>query len=142
MGECINGCFGNQTWILMGNGSKKLVSEICEGDLVMLSTGKPATINDIYRGREESLYRITTGCGELNVTGSHPILTGGKWIRAFCIKNGDTVCTLEGDAKVTSVEIWPYGDTVYSLIVEDMEKGGIIANGFVVGDFNKQNTLK
>lgn len=108
----------------------------------MLSTGKPITIIDIYLGEEESLYRITTCYGELNVTGHHPILTGENWTEAAYIKIGDTVCALKGDAKVTSVGIYPYEDTVYNLLVEEMEKGGIIANGFVVGDFYKQNTLK
>lgn len=145
MRECNNGCLASDTMILMANGSEKRISEIRVGESVMLNTGKAVKIIDIFRGEEQRIISIMTNNGELKATDFHPILLNdAKWTKAGEIELGDIVCTLRGDAKVESLSVNPYNNTVYNLFLEcdELINEGILANGIVVGDYYKQNWLR
>lgn len=66
-----------------------------------------------------------TSHGEIRVTGSHPILLiGAKWTKADVLNS--------------------YNDIVYNLSLEygELANEGIIANGIVVGEYQKQMWLR
>lgn len=135
------GCFHKDTRILMQDGTKKAVSEICIGDMVMLVNGKSSKVKGCYRGEEDNLVCLETKEGlEIMLTKSHPVLCGNGRKRAKDVRPGDLVVT-EGGGKQEikfAYEI-PYGDTVYSLELE--ESGDLIANGIAAGDFTVQNSM-
>lgn len=143
MKKCIFGCMSKDTRIMMADGNQKKIEEIRPGDIVLLSSGKTDMIVDVMMGQEFELHEIQTYNDRILLTNSHPILLDdGKWTRASDVTMDDTVCTQNGFDKVISVHIVPYEDLVYNVYLQGTDEGGILANGFVVGDYNRQGIIK
>lgn len=97
MRKCVSGCMSKDTRIMMGDGSEKIITEIHIGDSVLLSSGETDRISDIFTGVEFEMLHIETNNSSLVVTDGHPILSDGeKWVQAFYLKIGDSVCIKNG----------------------------------------------
>lgn len=139
MRKCVSGCMSKDTRIMMGDGSEKIITEIHIGDSVLLSSGETDRISDIFTGVEFEMLHIETNNSSLVVTDGHPILSDGeKWVQAFYLKIGDSVCIKNGTAKVISIQRIFYHDAVYNICLLNGTEDGIYANGFIVGDMDRQ----
>lgn len=142
MRKCVSGCMSKDTRIMMGDGSEKIITEIHIGDSVLLSSGETDRISDIFTGVEFEMLHIETNNSSLVVTDSHPILSDGeKWVQAVYLKIGDSVCIKNGTAKVISIQRIIYHDAVYNICLLNRTEDGIYANGFIVGDMDRQNRM-
>lgn len=139
MRKCVSGCMSKDTRIMMGDGSEKIITEIHIGDSVLLSSGETDRISDIFTGVEFEMFHIETNNSSLVVTDDHPILSDGeKWVQAVYLKIGDSVCIKNGTAKVISIQRIFYHDAVYNICLLNGTEDGIYANGFIVGDMDRQ----
>lgn len=139
MRKCVSGCMSKDTRIMMGDGSEKIITEIHIGDSVLLSSGETDRISDIFTGVEFEMLHIETNNSSLVVTDGHPILSDGeKWVQAVYLKIGDSVCIKNGTAKVISIQRIFYHDAVYNICLLNGTEDGIYANGFIVGDMDRQ----
>lgn len=142
MRKCVSGCMSKDTRIMMGDGSEKIITEIHIGDSVLLSSGETDRISDIFTGVEFEMLHIETNNSSLVVTDNHPILSDGeKWVQAVYLKIGDSVCIKNGTAKVISIQRISYHDVVYNICLLNGTEDGIYANGFIVGDMDRQNRM-
>ena len=137
------GCLAEDTQICMADGSKKRISEISIGEMIMQpEDGRPVKVQNIWKGMEEALILIRTEEGDVvRMTKEHPVYQGNGFIRAGELKPGDTVYGEAGrKLTVAAAGTAPYGGFVYSLELEHGGGGGrMLANGIVVGDFGVQN---
>lgn len=125
------------TQIMMVDGSKKKISDVCIGDIVKTYDAHVKIIN-IFRGWEESLVEIKTIDGiSIQLTEDHMIMVDDGWKEASELKVGDI---LQKDDKIVSIGDVP-GCEVYD-IEADSDGTGIYANDIVVGDFSMNNSFK
>ena len=100
-------CCKQDTPVLMGDGSWKMIGEIVEGDSVVTvdpytmirevsQITKPFTF--LSSKREKVMYKLTTVDRTIETTGDHPFLTQYGWINMDKLNpNLDTVCVLKND---------------------------------------------
>lgn len=72
-GTGVGKCHGRGTPVLMYNGTKKLVEDVVEGDILMGDDSTPRTVESLARGRDQ-MYRITSVKGDSYVVNSEHIL--------------------------------------------------------------------
>ncbi len=158
------GCLLEDTKILMGDGSLREIREIACGDKVMGEVacgdrvmGKiacddkvmgldsvPVEVKNVWKGQEECCYGLKTETGFVCSSPGHPFLTEAGYRRADSLKPGDRVKCIDVETgteawvSLVSVEKKEQSATVYSL---DLEGASMVANGFVSGDFTRQNEM-
>lgn len=96
-------CVGSDTFVAMSDGSKKLISEVKIGDVIMTHKGI-ATVNDIsikevnvLASSKSKIYRVTNSNGDsVTLTFHHPICTKSKFIKTQDANIGDNVALLSG----------------------------------------------
>lgn len=125
------------TQIMMVDGSKKKISDVCIGDIVKTYDTHIKIIN-IFRGWEESLVEIKTIDGiSIQLTADHVVMVYDGWKEASELKVDDI---LRNDDRIISIGEVP-GCEVYD-IEADSDGLGIYANDIVVGDFSMNNSFK
>lgn len=125
------------TQIMMVDGSKKKISDVCIGDIVKTDDSH-IKIKNIFRGWEESLVEIKTIDGIfIQLTEDHVVRVDDGWKESSELKVGDI---LRKDDKIVSIED-VLGCEVYD-IETDSDGLGIYANDIVVGDFSMNNSFK
>lgn len=133
------GCLAEGTQIIMDDGTQKAVEDICVHDRVKTGSNSAEVIN-MWRGTQDDCIRITADNGrELIMTEGHPILTECGWKRAGTLTIQDVLKTESGSAEICGISRVPE-----EIRVVNPETGGkpVYANGFIVGDFNIQNSLE
>lgn len=138
------GCLGKNTGILMADGTVRAIRDIRIGDTVRCYCGY-ATVNNIWKGpEEEPCITVTAGGKSVIMTGSHPVLTIEGWKRATNLVQIDRIQGIDRVLEIESLSSCVYKGDVYnlSLVPESFDYQGIIAEGMVVGDFERQNNLR
>jgi len=122
--------FGNVT-VIAPEGVKP-IAEVRPGDLVLTEEGfKP--VEEVKIIRVDNLYRITLKNGlVLLADDAQPVITieGKKPVRELEV--GDELLTLDGPAKITSIQRLDQEADVYDLVFE--EPLNYYANGILVND--------
>lgn len=136
-------CLDENTRVQMADGSARKISEIRLGDRVQEPMGGTLTVENIFRGTEDCLLRIEDEGGhQILLTDSHPVLTDQGWKRAGDLVPGSKAETNEGWAGIVKVSKAEGQSNVYNLELSADYGGCFIAEGFVVGDFKYQNSLR
>lgn len=127
------GCLGKNTRILTKHG-EKIISELCEGDIIITDAGESA-LKQLITGKSEKIIAVGT-CEEDAVwlTHEHPISTQRGLISAGSLNVNDRLKTKSGEIKeIGYLAGIDYNDTVYSL---ELEHSALVeANGYLVGDY-------
>ncbi|MFS0926147.1 Hint domain-containing protein [Enterococcus durans] len=130
-------CFAKDTEISMNCGTKCKIQEINIGDKVLSDQGNIRTIENIYIGTEDKAIQIETKSGrKLLVTNNHPIETAQGIKCAQELRPDEILKMNNGLEEIKFVYEIPYNDTVYNLELD--KHSMIIANDFIVGDFDMQ----
>jgi hypothetical protein len=135
-------CFDPKTRVLVADGGLQEISDIKEGQLVKSYNIEKGTVDDrsvtkTYMFRTEGYYLIN---GELKATAKHKFLMAGDeniWKKAYELKPGDMVKSLEGKIIIRSVQNLIEKDTSHNFLVADTKayivKGGnnyyVVHNG-------------
>lgn len=139
------GCLGKDTEIKMEGNQLKKISEIVAGDKVLNSEGEIIKVQAVSSGYEETITCIDVSEGNIILaTGQHPFETKRGFVPAMNLKVNDELLLQDGTySKPRGIYLREYEDQVYNLILECKrdEKNTMIANGFVVGDNAKQNSV-
>lgn len=144
--KLMRGCVEEDALIKMADGSLKKIKDIQIGDNILDGTAKSIMVRNVWKGPEANpCIRFTSLDGhELIVSGSHPMKTIDGWIRAKNINTEHTLLMEDGTyMKISSLMNVPYDKQVYnlSLVSKAEESNCFIANGFVVGDYECQNSI-
>ena len=140
------GCVADDTDILMADGSRRAISKIKIGNLILSKDGQPARVTDVYRGREtEPLLCLETQSGRrLLCTKFHPLLTRSGFTAAADLTGDDEVLNEEGRYDRLTA-IYPVNhENVYSLKLDMLGQdrdAAMICGGLVTGDVNVQYQL-
>ncbi len=139
--ELLWGCLAKGTLVTMDDGRVKPIEDIRIGDHVSIGDYRRALVMNTWVGREEKpLWRISCKDRSITATDTHPFKTKDGWKRVRDICGSDTL--LMGDGQYHRItEMYPVrsgDDMVYNLEI-DSPDSEMICDGFVVGDFNKQN---
>lgn len=133
------GCYAKGTRILMADHTEKCIEEIRPGDQVK-TRGGSALVEEVIRGREETLAMIGTGRGKcLRVTQDHPMLTQDGWKRADELTAADILEMYDGKDSIAELHLTEYHDEVFSIRTNSEE--ALVAEGFYTGDFGCQNRI-
>lgn len=138
------GCLAKDTLILMADGSRIRIDSIQVGDLIQsgIAGHRVQRVVNIWQGMEKKLVRIRTHECTLSLTESHPVLTPAGVVRASKLQTGMEVCLEGGNTeKIIDIEEIDYTDLVYNLTLEDKSNPYLVAERFIVGDMNLQNTV-
>ena len=133
------GCLAEGTQILMADGTLKAVQDIRIGERIKTDGGN-AEVTNIWSGTQEGCIRVVADNGrELVMTKDHPVLTDSGWKRAGELTCSDVISTENGGAEIREIAL--VAETVR---VFNPETGGkpVYANGFITGDFTRQNNCK
>lgn len=136
------GCLGKSVLLKTADGTLKTAESVKIGDRLLSRGGKIVTVDNIYTGREKTVYRLSGSGFETLMSGAHPVLgENGKGIAVRKLKAGDGIMTESGEAaEVLSVQEEPYDDMVYNFTFEgETESVYIVADGIFAGDLNAQN---
>lgn len=127
------GCLGKNTRIMTKQG-EKVISELCEGDIIITDAGE-SVLKQLITGKSEKIIAVGT-CEEDAVwlTHEHPISTQRGLISAGSLTVNDRLKTNSGEIKeIGYLAGIDYNDTVYSL---ELEHSALVeANGYLVGDY-------
>lgn len=101
-------CMTGDTLIQTNKGWVR-VTDVSIGDFVLDHEGCEQTVIDkIYNG-SHPIYKITTKSGHtIKVTGNHPFLSDGAWVRADCLNVGDDLSVYGEPEKFSKIRDWPY----------------------------------
>lgn len=135
------GCMGKNTMILLPNNEEKKVCELSIGDEVVNYNGDVLVINDIIKGNEKYIYKITTNTGKfVELTREHTVFTENKMLPVWDLKIGMKLKTVDGCEEVVCIEQVLYDDLVYNIFFN--ERNTVVGNKFVLGDSIAQDTVK
>jgi len=94
-GYGFNKCLTADTWIEMGDGSRKPITAVRDGDVVLTKDG-PHKACRVRPSGMRQVGRLTLDNGlSVRCTGDHPIFTERGWINAEELKPGDAVAVLD-----------------------------------------------
>jgi len=82
------GCFAGDGEVLMGDGSKKLVCDVCPGDLV----ATPEGARQVVLVRRDEVYHQGCLVKGLWITPKHPMRVDGKWLCPYMTQEVDSCC--------------------------------------------------
>lgn len=107
------------------------IEQVRKGDKVLTHEGRYCLVKDAWNTPFDGLvYRITTRAGQFEVTGNHPILSGGRWVDALQFHIGDVVRWNGAERTVINVSRRWYQGLVYNMTVA--EDNSYTVNGAVV----------
>jgi hypothetical protein len=135
-------CFLAGTGIRLADGTSKPVEEIVAGDLLLAydeATGElmPEAVRGVHEGLTSNHHLVLNG--ELRLTWSHPVLSGGEWIEVGRLQVGDTLTTADGiPLAIESRQVVPGPVEVFNFEVDPL--GTYVAGGVVV--HNKKLPVK
>jgi hypothetical protein len=148
-----NSCFAEGTQVTLADGSSKKIEDVKMGDKVVANDkGLVLTVTTLSRGGESSpMVRLKDDKGhEAFVTQTHPVLTANRGVlTAEALKVNDQLVTVKGTSALTSITREMHKGLVYNLGLgtpeelkaAGLEHGTLFAGGFLMGDYNMQNTL-
>ena len=128
------GCFLAGTPITMADGTTKPIEEIAVGDVVLAYdklTGemKPDPVKRLHKPVTVDSYLLVNG--ELRITPSQPVFSGGKWIEMGQLKVGDTLTSVDGSAlPIQTIDVVRGPITVYNFDTNPYET--FVAGGVIV----------
>lgn len=151
----IEGCVAVGTEVRLADGGDPVTIDdlihqgvSAEGlEVITDADGNKGVIREVSRGTDKEVYRLTDELGHsVSVTHTHPVLTPLGPTPAELLQPGDVVESLEGPARLVSVERVEAPITVYNLVVEPSRGnpapwGAFFADGILVGDQNLQNRV-
>lgn len=143
----VYGCLGENTKILMQDGSEKLIGAISTGEYIRSQHGNALRVDDITTGHERHYVEITvrnSGNKIKNITASlgHPFITSDGVVIARELNHASRIITLDGEAEIISM-VQKEGDIkVYNLQLPIdtpantalYDNNTLYANGILVGD--------
>lgn len=138
------GCLGKNVLLKTADGTLKTAESVKIGDRLLSHDGKTVTVNNVFTGRDKTIYRLRCDGIETLMSGAHPVLgENGKGIAVRKLRAGDKIMTENGGmTEVLSVKEEPYDDTVYNFTFEgENESVYVIADGIFAGDLNAQNEM-
>jgi tetratricopeptide (TPR) repeat protein len=126
------GCFSYDTNILMADNSFKRIIDLREGEYVKacdVDTG--AVVNrkviNKYRADQNHYYLINS---DIKITENHPVFTAdAKWVKVADLKIGDSIATIDGSVKISSIDRIEYDHRVYNFRVDDSHNYYVSAYG-------------
>lgn len=136
------GCLGKDTQILLADGSIKKIQSLEIGNIIINENNEKVIITDILTGYEETMVLVETVSGsKILLTDEHPILTQRGMVLSEQLTAVDILILYGGNSEELR-HVYPvqYNDTVYSLVLE--KESTLIGNGFIVGDFAMQQSIK
>lgn len=131
------GCFSKDSMLLMADKSLKRADEISIGDEILLHDGSSKKVENIYSGYQSNLIEIKTSTKTTRLSPGHTMSTNDGIKRAYQIKKGMMMQTVDGLEEVIHVASIDYHDTVYNFKFDTDSL--IIGDGFIVGDYSLQN---
>ena len=142
--EAVAGCFLGNTQIVLHDGNTRQIQEIQIGDIVSSALPTSGTIvaSSVTKVFKRKTYTHLTLNGHLNITGSHPVFSNGKWIKAENLKVGDSLQNIAGQpVEIKSIKK-RYGEfEVYNLHVESDEHTFFAENLLVHNMTAKEDSL-
>jgi len=129
-----SGCFLAGTEISLADGSTKPIESIEAGDVILAwdeESGemKPDAVRAVHDPISAESYLIVNDL--LRLTGTHPMLSDGEWVKAGELKVGDHLTAADGSVvTIESIQTVPGPVTVYNFEVNPY--GTYVANGIVV----------
>lgn len=139
-------CFLADTFIRMGDGSEKKITDVRIGDLICTIDGDVQEVGCDTELTVDSYYIVETeNRHEIKITGNHPMLTEDGWKKVEVLLVGDKVVYISKGSneiifeKVKLIQMKEEKTTVYNLICEEKP---LIVNGFVCSDFHMQYKME
>jgi len=87
-GNTSGGCFAGDGEVLMGDGSKKAVRDICPGDLLATPEGN----SPVILVRRDKIYHRGCLVNGLWITPKHPMRVEGQWVCPYMTHEVDSFC--------------------------------------------------
>ena len=137
------GCFAKDTWLRMGDGSRKRICDIKAGDSLYSPSGGNVKVTGMVSGEEEKLAVIETEEGSrIRVSRTQPMITAQGLRQAADIRPGTMLVNERGDLEtVKFAYLCEYNDITYNV-----ETGGkdiiLIGNGLRTGGYEMQNAAE
>jgi len=125
-------CFSYDTKILMADNSFKRIIDLREGEYVKacdIDTGEVVNRKVInkYRADQNHYYLIN---GDIKITENHPVFTAdAKWVKVADLKIGDSIATIDGSVKISSIDRIEYEHRVYNFMVDNSHNYYVSAYG-------------
>ena len=138
------GCLGKSVLLKTADGTLKTAESVKISDRLLSHDEKTVTVDNIFKGHDETIYRLSCDGFETLMSGAHPVLgENGKGIAVRNLRSGDKIMTENGGmTEVLSVKEELYNDTVYNFTFEgENESVYVIADGIFAGDPNAQNEV-
>lgn len=137
------GCFAKDTWLRMGDGSRKQICDIKVGDSLYSPSGGDVKVTGLVSGEEERLAVLETEEGSrIRVSQTHPMITAQGPRQAADIRPGTMLVNEKGDMETVKYAfLCEYNDITYNV-----ETGGkdtvLIGNGLRTGGYEMQNAVE
>ncbi len=131
-GQGGGGCFSYDTEVLMADNSFKRIIDLREGEYVKacdIDTGEVVNrkVTNKYRADQNHYYLINS---DIRITENHPVFTAdAKWVKVADLKIGDSIATIDGSVKISSIDRIEYDHRVYNFMVDDSHNYYISAYG-------------
>src|SRR6266700_2488120 len=85
--------------ILMGDGSRKRLSDVRPGDMVITHRGRPRRVTAVHKQGLLPIVKITTHAGRvIRAAADHPFLTPDGWTDAGKLAPGDVLAVIRSPA--------------------------------------------
>jgi len=116
----VAGCFTADTCILMADGLRKRIADVCAGDMVMAydfatALRVPRMVAQVFQFQANGFVRIN----DLEVTPTHRFAVGpDQWVEAGQLKIGDRVLNGGGFTSITRMEWVDEPAAVYTMTIE------------------------
>ena len=141
----VYGCLGENTKILMADGSEKVISTIHAGDSVRTRNNGVLQVENVTSGQEQHALEIsvrdsTSRQTRVIASPGHPFVTPTGVVLARELNVTGKVITQEGEGEITSITALDNEVTVYNLQLSAAETDAncMYANAILVGDIQMQ----
>ncbi|MER5432105.1 ricin-type beta-trefoil lectin domain protein [Streptomyces sp. NPDC002588] len=146
---CRRDSFPGDTLVLMGDGTRKAIQDVRQGDLVLAAdpgTGRlrPEPVTDTFRHDTQRMTEIAVHGGLLTSTRGHRFYVDGRgWTSVADLAVGDRLRTPDGTWNtVTALTDRPGRAEVFDLTVDDLHTFFVRAQGITSADVLVHNCLK
>ncbi|MFI7499060.1 ricin-type beta-trefoil lectin domain protein [Streptomyces sp. NPDC049687] len=146
---CKRNSFPGDTQVLMGDGTRRAIREVREGDLVLAAdpgTGRlrPEPVTDTFRHDTDRMTEIAVHGGLLTSTRGHRFYVDGRgWTTVADLVVGDRLRAPDGTWNaVTALTDRPGRAEVFDLTVDDLHTFFVRAQGVTSADVLVHNCLK
>ncbi|MBU2622126.1 MAG: tetratricopeptide repeat protein [Proteobacteria bacterium] len=126
------GCFSYDTKVLMADNSFKRIIDLREGEYVKacdIDAGEVVNrkVTNKYRADQNHYYLINS---DIRITENHPVFTAdAKWVKVADLEVGDSMATIDGSVKISSIDRIEYDHRVYNFQVDDSHNYYVSAHG-------------